>query len=96
MEPEDPMTTLERMERLRLNQGNSTVARPWSLRTMVDRSMLVADRLSGYQASASAVTIFSGLGAAVGMALGWPLWEGYLAGFLPAYLIGAVVCIARA
>lgn len=68
----------------------------WNPGRIIDRAMLAHDRLSRYHGSALMVTMAMALGGCVGVALGWPLWAGCLAGFVPSYLVGAAYWLGRA
>lgn len=102
MKQDDPMiaTDLATIEKLGpkvdASAASSSAKRPFALKNLLLKIACLGDSVSEYQRGAQAVTISSGVGMVAGLALGWPVWAGYLVGTLPAYLVCAVVYMSRA
>lgn len=55
--------------------------------TVTDRLLLRFDRLLEHQPAANVVVTAGGAGMAIALIAGWPLWAGFLGGFVPTLLI---------
>ncbi|WP_143206539.1 hypothetical protein [Singulisphaera sp. GP187] len=99
MKSDDPMSTADHSVRLApegMEAGGGSKCQPEPQRTMCGRAYRLIDGSFNYHDSASVVIISSGAGMSLAYLLGWPIELGFLAGFVPSFLIGAMVHTSRA